>query len=132
MFKGLGNIAQLMKQASSIGGKMGEISEELKAKRVTGNAGGGMVTVEANGLGHVLNVKIDDVLREKNDMEMVLDLLPAAINDAVSKSKQLHVEAMQSVTGGLSIPGLDDAIKTYTGTPDAPDSPNDTNQNPTG
>ncbi len=119
MFKGLGNLAQLMKQASSIGGKMGEISEELKEKRVTGSAGGGMVTVEANGLGHILSVIVDDVLKEKNDLEMVLDLLPAAINDAVVKSKQLHVEAMQSVTGGISLPGLDDALKTYTGAPDA-------------
>lgn len=130
MFKGLGNIASLMKNAQNIGGKMGEISEELKEKRVSGSAGGGMVTVEANGLGHILSVKLDPVLVEKQDAEMIQDLLPAAINDAIVKSKQLHMEAMQGVTGGLAIPGLDDALKNFTGgdsddsgTPSAPDSP---------
>lgn len=121
MFKGLGNIASLMKNAQNIGGKMGEIGEELKGKRVSGSAGGGMVTVEANGLGQILSVKLDPVLVEKQDAEMIQDLLPAAINDAIAKSKQLHMEAMQGVTGGLSIPGLDDALKNFTGGPDGTD-----------
>ena len=51
VFKGLGNLASLMKNAGEISGKMGQMSEELKSKRVTGAAGGGMVEVEANGLG---------------------------------------------------------------------------------
>ena len=123
MFKGLGNIASLMKQAQNIGGKMGEISEELKAKRVTGNSGGGMIVVEANGLGHILSIKIDPVLKERNDFEMIEDLLPAAINEANAKAKQLHVDAMQSVTGGISIPGIDDMIKTYTGADEDIESP---------
>lgn len=123
MFKGLGNLASLMKNAQNIGGKMGEISEELKGKRVTGSSGGGMVTVEANGLGHILSVKFDSVLIEKNDTEMMQDLLPGAINEAIAKSKQLHVEAMQSVTGGMSIPGLDDAIKNFSGSMDDPEMP---------
>lgn len=130
MFKGLGNIASLMKNAQNIGGKMGEISEELKSKRVTGAAGGGMITVQANGLGHILSVQIDPMLIEKQEGEMIQDLLPAAINDAVVKSKQLHMEAMQSVTGGLPIPGLDDALKNFTGNgeePTAPDSSDDSN-----
>ena len=76
MLKGLGNIAALMKNAQNIGGKMGEIGDELKAKRVSGSAGGGMVTVEANGLGHILSVKLDPVLVEKQDAEMIQDLLP--------------------------------------------------------
>lgn len=122
MFKGLGNIAALMKNAQNIGGKMGEIGEELKGKRVSGSSGGGMVTVEANGLGQILSVKLDPVLVEKQDAEMIQDLLPAAINDAIAKSKQLHVEAMQGVTGGLSIPGLDDALKNFTGASDDEDA----------
>lgn len=105
MFKGLGNIASLMKQAQSMGPKMKEAMEQLKNKRVSGSAGGGMVTVDANGVGNVLKVTIDPVLVEKNDMEMITDLLPAAINDAIAKSKQLHMEAMQSVTGDLPLPG---------------------------
>jgi len=122
MFKGLGDIAQLMKHAQNLPGKMSEINEELKGKRVAGSSGGGMITVEANGMQHILSIKIDPTLAEKNDIEMIQDLLPAAINDAIAKAKQLHVEAMQSVTGGMSIPGLDSLTKMYTDKPDEPNS----------
>ncbi len=105
MLKGLGNIAALMSQARTMGPKMQEAMEQLKTRQVSGSAGGGMVSVTANGTGQVIDVKIDPVLAEKNDMEMVADLLPAAINDALAKAKQLHVDAMQSVTGDLPIPG---------------------------
>lgn len=114
MFKGLGNIAQLIKQAQNIGPKMEEMSQELQQKRVTGSAGGGMITVHANGLGQILSVEIDPLLEEKADFEMVRDLLPAAINQAVAKSKELHVEAMKSLSGGLPLPGgLDDMLNKF-------------------
>jgi len=115
MFKGLGNIASLMKNAGEISGRMGEVSEDLKSKRVQGVAGGGMVEVEANGLGQILKVKIDPLLIEKQDAEMIEDLLPAAVNDAIAKSKSLHVESMQELTGG--IPGLEQAMSQLTGSP---------------
>ena len=116
MFKGLGNIAQLLKQAQNIGPHMQGVNEELKTKRITGTAGGGMVTVHANGLGHVMSIEVDETLREKNDMELVLDLLPAAVNDAVTKSRELHVQSMQSLTDGISLPGgLDDMLKQFSG-----------------
>lgn len=105
MLKGIGNLASLLKQAQSMGPKMQEATEKLKNERVSGTAGGGMVKVHANGLGQVLSVEIDQVIEEKNDFEMLRDLLPAAINQAVAKSKQLHMEAMQSVTGDLPLPG---------------------------
>ena len=116
MLKGLGNIGNLMSlmgKAGEITGKMGEVSEQLKNKRVTGSAGGGMVEVEANGLGQVLKVSIDPGLVEKQETEMIENLLPAAINDAVARSKQLHMESMQELTGG--IPGLEDAMSQLTG-----------------
>ena len=113
MFKELGSIASLMKNMGNIQGRMGEMSEELKAKRVTGSAGGGMVEVTSNGLGQILSVQIDPTLVEKNEVEMIQDLLPAAINDAIVKSKQLHVESMQDITG--AIPGLDKAMAQMTG-----------------
>ena len=133
MFKGLGNIAALLKQAQTIGPQMQGMSEELKAKRVTGSAGGGMLKVHANGLGHVISVEIDDTLKEKNDLEMVLDLVPIAVNDAVAKSRELHVESMQSLTDGISLPGgLDDMLKEFTGqytaTPDDSNSPENDDQ----
>ncbi len=98
---------------------MEQINEELKSKRVSGTAGGDMVTVHANGLGHILSIEVDPVLIEKGDVEMVKDLLPAAINQAIAESKMLHVESMKSVTGGMELPGgLDEALKKFTGAPE--------------
>lgn len=120
MFKGLGNLANLgnlMKQAQEMGGKMREINEELKAKRVTGSAGAGMVEVDANGVGEILAVRIDPSLMAKQDREFIEDLLPAAINAAQQKVKELYAEQMQSLTGGLDLPGLGDALGQFGNTP---------------
>jgi DNA-binding YbaB/EbfC family protein len=120
MFKGLGNLANLgnlMKQAQEMGGKMREINEELKAKRVTGTAGGGMVEVDANGVGEILAVRIDPSLMAKQDREFIEDLLPVAINAAQQKVKELYAEQMQSLTGGLNLPGLGDALGQFGKTP---------------
>ena len=113
MLKGLGNLADfgnIMKQAQEMGGKMQQLTEELKTKRVVGNAGGGLVEVEANGLGAVLAVRIDPTLMEKQEHELLEDLLPAAFNSAQQKAKQLHAEQMQELTGGLNLPGLSEAL----------------------
>ena len=120
MFKGLGNLANigaLMKQAQEMGGKMQALNEELKTKRATGAAGGGLIEVDVNGLSEVLAVRIDPTLVEKQDREMIEDLLPAAFNAAGQKAKQLHAEGMQSITGGMQLPGLDDALSHFTGAP---------------
>ncbi len=120
MFKGLGNIASLVNQARTMGPKMQEAMEQLKTKQVTGAAGGGMVSVTANGTGQVVEIKIDPVLAEKNDLEMVTDLLPAAINDALAKAKVLHMEAMQSVTGDLPVPdNMENMLKQILGGDDS-------------
>ena len=114
MFKSLGNLANigsLMKQAQEMGGRMQALQDELKTKRATGNSGGGLVEVEVNGLGDALAVRIDPSLFEKGEREMIEDLLPAAINAAQAKAKQMHAEAMQSLAGGLQIPGLSDALQ---------------------
>jgi DNA-binding YbaB/EbfC family protein len=113
MFKGLGNLANLgslMKQAQEMGGKMQAMQEELRGKRATGAAGGGLVEVEVNGLSEVLAVRIDPSLVAKGDREMIEDLLPAAFNAAQQKARQLHAEAMQSIAGGLPLGGLQDAL----------------------
>jgi hypothetical protein len=112
VFKGLGNLANLgslFKQAQEMGGKMEQLSEELKNKRVVGKAGAGLVEVQANGLGEVLAVRIDPTLIEKQDRELLEDLLPAAFNDAREKAQQLHAEQLQQLTGGLNLPGLGEA-----------------------
>ena len=121
MLKGLGNLANLgsiMKQAQEMGSKLQGLNEELKTKRATGSAGGGMVEAEVDGLGTLLSVRIEPSLIEKGDREMIEDLVPAAVNQAVARAKQLHAEAMQSMTGGLELPGLDQALSNLTGTGD--------------
>jgi DNA-binding YbaB/EbfC family protein len=113
MFKGLGNLANLgglMKQAQEMGAKMKELTETLKSKKVTGSAGAGLVEVDANGVGEILAVRIDPELFAKQDREFVEDLLPAAINNAQEKAKALYAEQMNSLTGGLNLPGLGEAL----------------------
>ena len=113
MLKGLGHLANLpglIKQAQEMGSKMQQLSAELKTKKVTGSAGGGLVEVDANGLGEALAVRIDPSLFAKQDRELLEDLLPAAINAAQQKAKELHAEQMQSLAGGMNIPGLSDAL----------------------
>jgi len=115
LFKGLANIASLMKQAQQMGSKMQAVQDELKTQRAVGAAGGGMVEVEVNGLGEMLRLSIDPALIERGEREMIEDLIPAAANQAQAKAKQLHVEAMKSVTDGLNVPGLDEAMGQITG-----------------
>ena len=87
MLKGLGNLASIMKTAQQMGGRIQEINEELKNQRAVGSAGGGIIEVEANGLGVVLRVQIDPKLFEEGESELVEDLLPAAVNQASAKAK---------------------------------------------
>lgn len=118
MFKGLGNLANLgslLKQAQQMGGRLKQISEELKNKRAEGISGGGMVTVEVNGLGEVLACRIDPSLVASGDRELIEDLVPAAVNQALAKSKQLHAEAMKSMTEGLDVPGLGSMLAQLSG-----------------
>jgi len=114
MFKGLANLGSMLKQAQQMSGKLQAINEELKTKRVTGNSGGGMVEVEANGLGDVLAVRIDAGLFQRGDREMIEDLLPAAVNQALARSKQLHGEAVKAITAGMELPGLNEALADLT------------------
>lgn len=115
MFKELGNIGALMKQAQQMGSKLQGMNEQLKTQRATGNAGGGMVEVEVNGLGEMVRLTIEPALIERGEREMIEDLVPAAMNQALAKVKELHAEAMQQVTGGIDVPGLQDAISNITG-----------------
>jgi DNA-binding YbaB/EbfC family protein len=102
-----------MKQAQQVSGRMQELNGQLRSQRVEGLAGGGMISVEADGLGTVLRVKIDPAVAA--DREMVEDLLPAAFNDAQVKAKQLHAEAMRSLTTDMNLPGLNEALDQMAG-----------------
>ncbi|MBN2581242.1 MAG: YbaB/EbfC family nucleoid-associated protein [Pirellulales bacterium] len=116
MFKGLSNLASLMKNAQQISGQMGQLSETMKNRRVLGSAGGGMVEIEVNGLMEVLRCRIDPQLLTGGDREMLEDLVLAAVNQAISKSKQMHAETVRELTGGFSLPGLQDALNKFAGT----------------
>lgn len=115
MFKGFTNLASLVQNARELGDKMQSLTEELKARRVSGSAGGGLVQVEVNGLGEVLRVKIDPVLMQGGEREMVEDLLPAAINQAVAKAKELYLDLAKSATKDLPLPGLEDMLSKFVG-----------------
>jgi nucleoid-associated protein EbfC len=130
MFGALGNIATLMKQARAMGQEMELLQEKLKERHATGSSGGGLVTVEINGLQEVSACRIDPKLLEpcsrdlgdrgsgergSADRELLEDLICGAVNDAVAKSKQLHAEALQSMAGGLNVPGLAEMLGKLSG-----------------
>ncbi len=118
MFKGLANLGSIMKQAQQMGGKVEEMNAQLRQQRATANAGGGMVEVEVNGLGEVIKLTIDPLLIEKNERDMIEDLVPAAVNQAIKKSHELRAEARKGLTSGIGLPDLDDAIAKFSGMPD--------------
>lgn len=117
MLKGLGNLANLgslFSQARELGAKMQQIGEELKRQRVEGRSGGGMVTVEANGAGEVLSCRIDPSLSIAEDREVIEDLIPAAVNQALTKSKELQATMIGSMA---DLPGLQSLLSQLPGGP---------------
>ncbi|MFZ5877469.1 MAG: YbaB/EbfC family nucleoid-associated protein [Nitrospirota bacterium] len=107
----LGNkrmMGDLMRQAQALQERMAKLQEEAGSKTVQGSAGGGMVTVIANGRQEVLSVKLDPEIVKSQDQEMLQDLIVAGVNDALKKAQAMMAEEMKSVTGGmgLNIPGL--------------------------
>ncbi|MCO6454208.1 MAG: YbaB/EbfC family nucleoid-associated protein [Pirellulaceae bacterium] len=110
MLKGLGNLASLLRSAQEMSGKMQAVNHQLKGQFVTGTSGGGMIQVQANGLGEIAQVKIDPQLVERGEREMIEDLLPAAVNQALGKARQLQADAMQEMAAGMNLPGLGDAL----------------------
>ena|SRR3989339_639642 len=103
MTKGLGNI---LKQAQQMHSKIAQLQEEMAGKTVEASSGGGMVSVVMNGKQEVLSIRIDPEVVNKEDIEMLQDLLAAAVNEAIRKSQEVMAEEMKKLTGGLSIPGI--------------------------
>lgn len=106
---GLGNLAgmgNLMKQVQEMQTKMAEIEEELATQTVEGTAGGGMVTVVANGKQEIQSVTVDPELLTPEELDMLQDMVVAATNQALESSRQLRVERLSQLTGGIKIPGL--------------------------
>ncbi|MBP1708904.1 MAG: DNA-binding protein, YbaB/EbfC family [Deltaproteobacteria bacterium] len=101
--KGLGNI---LKQAQEMHGKISQLQEEMANKTVEASAGGGMVTIVINGKQQVLSIRIDPEVVNREDVDMLQDLICAAVNEAIRKSQEMMTEEMKKITGGLNIPGL--------------------------
>lgn len=101
--KGMGN---MMKQAQKLQAKMMRLQEELAQKTVEAAAGGGMVKVVANGKQQVVSVQIEREVVDPEDVEMLQDLVLAAVNDALAKSQEMVSSEMSRLTGGMKIPGI--------------------------
>ncbi len=103
---GKGGIGNMMKQVQQMQAKMDKIQTELEKREVEGSAGGGMIKVVANGKQEILSVTIDPEVVDKDEIEMLQDLIVAAISQARQKAQELQTEKMAELTGGLNIPGL--------------------------
>ena len=100
------NMGDLLKQAQQFQQRMGTIQEELSHKVVTGTAGGGMVTATVNGKGELVGLAIEPDIVNPDDVQMLQDLIRAAVNDGLNKARELGREEMGKLTGGLNLPGM--------------------------
>ena len=100
---GLGNI---MKQAQQMQRRMAELQQELENNKVEASSGGGMVTAVVSGKQQLLELRIDPTAVDPEDVEMLQDLVTAAVNEALKQSQQMAQEEMGKLTGGMNIPGL--------------------------
>ena len=101
--KGMG---QMMKQAQKLQSQMMKLQEELSEKTVESSSGGGMVTVVANGRQQIVSIQIENEVVDPDDVDMLQDLVLAAVNDALAKAQEMVSSEMGKLTGGLNIPGL--------------------------
>lgn len=95
---------KILEQAQQMQGRLEKIQDELQAMTVTANAGGGMVTVEADGKGQINRVRIDQSIVNAADVEMLEDLVLVAVRDAQQKAADLAKQEMSKLTGGLNLP----------------------------
>ncbi len=102
----MGNMQKMMKQMQKMQKDMQKAQEELAEKKIEGSAGGGMVTVIANGHKEILEVNIKEEVVDPEDIEMLQDLVLAATNDALKKVDELTNETMGKFTKGMNLPGL--------------------------
>lgn len=102
------NLEQIMQMGQQLQARMSKLQESLDKQTVTASSGGGMVTVTADGKGEVRKVQIDPACVDPRDVEMLEDLVMAAVNQAQTRAKELYEAEMRKATGGMpmSLPGL--------------------------
>lgn len=103
MMKGMGD---LVRQAQVMQNKIAKVQEEVGKRTVDAASGGGMVTVTANGAQEILAVKVDPAVVNPEDVDMLQDLILAAVNEALKKAGEMMKQEMAQVTGGIKIPGM--------------------------
>ena len=103
---GRGGMGNIMKQAQMMQKRMAQLQEELEERRIEATAGGGMVTAVVSGKQQLISLTIDPQAVDPNDVEMLQDLVVAAVSEALKQSHKLAQEEMGKITGGMNIPGL--------------------------
>jgi nucleoid-associated protein EbfC len=102
----LANFGNIMKQAKKLQERMAKLQQELELKTVEATSGGGMVSVVVNGKFEVLSLKIEKDVVNPEDVDMLQDLVMAAVNEGVRKAQEMTSSEMGKITGGMNIPGL--------------------------
>jgi len=100
------NVMKLMKQAQTMQKDMERVQAELAGKRVEFSSGGGMVTVTATGDGGIVGIKIDPKVIVPADKDLLEDMILAAVDGAIKKSREMASAEMQKVTAGMGMPGM--------------------------
>jgi DNA-binding YbaB/EbfC family protein len=106
MSKAFGPLGNIMKQAQELQERLGQIQEQAAARTVEASAGGGMVTAVVSGRLEVIGLRIDPEVFKSGDVEMVQDLVIAAVNQGIRAAQEMMADEMKKVTGGLKIPGM--------------------------
>lgn len=96
----------ILRQAQQMQERIARAQEELAGKTVEASAGGGMVTVVANGRQEIMSVRIEKEVVSPEDLDLLQDLVMGAVNEAISRSRKMMADEMAKITGGLNLPGM--------------------------
>ncbi len=100
------NIKEMMRQAQRLQAKMTKLQEELATKEIEASVGGGMVKAVANGRPEIVSIAIEKEVVDPEDVEMLQDLVVAAVNEALNRAKEMVSNEMAKLTGGIKLPGM--------------------------
>ena len=102
----MNNLGNIMKQAKKMQERISQLQQELEMRTIEAQAGGGMVKVVVNGKFEIVSLKIEKDVVNPEDVEMLQDLIAAAVNEGIRKAQEMASEEMAKITGGLNIPGM--------------------------
>ncbi|HID97822.1 MAG TPA: YbaB/EbfC family nucleoid-associated protein [Thermodesulfobacteriaceae bacterium] len=100
------NMKEMMRQAQQLQNRMAKMQEQLASRTIEATVGGGMVKAVANGKPEIVSITIENEVVDPEDIEMLQDLIVAAVNEALSRAKEMVESEMAKLTGGLKIPGM--------------------------